>query len=259
MRLKVLVLLLGIVIGLAICNFFLFKSNNSGAYPVFMPGKVRTALDRYAPKHYSRGNEELIIRHFFNDRQGGFFLDVGAYHYKNESNTYYLEKNLGWNGIAIDANKEFEQGYIDNRPKTRFYGLFVSDKSDEEADFYLVTDPKHLTKSTAVKSFIEGREAIKVKVPTIKLDDLLDKTGIKKIDFVTMDIELWEPHALAGFDIKRYKPDLMCIEAHLPVQKQLLQYFYENGYVQLEQYLLSDKNNWYFAPKDLIEKNLGLY
>jgi FkbM family methyltransferase len=254
MKLKVLLLFLGLAMGLALGNVFFSPPESSKLYSVVMPRKVWTALDRYAPKHYSRGNEELIIRHFFADRRGGFFLDVGAYDYKIENNTYYLEKNLSWHGIAIDANRDFERGYINNRPNTKFYSFFVSDKSDEEADFYLVKDPKHLTKSTAVKSFIAGREATEIKVATITLNDLLQKTGVNKVDFLSLDIELWEPHALAGFDIKKYKPALVCVEAHTPVQKQLLQYFAENDYVRLEQYLLLDQNNWYFGPKDLLEK-----
>jgi len=54
-------------------------------------------------KFYSWNNEELIIRDFFADRKGGFFLDIGCVHYRDSSNTYYLEKHLRWSGIAVDA------------------------------------------------------------------------------------------------------------------------------------------------------------
>ena len=62
-------------------------------------------------KLYSQGNEELIVRDFFQDRRGGFFLDVGAAHFKRNSTTYYLDKHLGWSGIAIDALKEYAPDY----------------------------------------------------------------------------------------------------------------------------------------------------
>lgn len=256
MRLKALILLLGIAIGLALGNAFFSDSEivSDSFFPEFR--RIRTDLDKFAPKSYSEGNEEVVIRHFFSDRRDGFFLDVGAYHYKDKSNTYYLEKNLGWHGIAIDANGEFEQGYLDFRPNTSFFAFFISDRSDEKADFYIVKDPGHLTKSTAVQSFIEGRETEKIEVPTIKLDDLLAKLDIKGIDFFNLDIELWEPYALAGFDIEKYRPSLVCIEAHPPIQKQLLDYFSDHGYRRLDQYLLFDKRNWYFAPGgDRLEKS----
>jgi hypothetical protein len=37
---------------------------------------------------YSQKNEELVIRDFFRDRRGGFFLDVGCAFPKNGSTTY---------------------------------------------------------------------------------------------------------------------------------------------------------------------------
>jgi hypothetical protein len=100
-----------------------------------------------------------------------------------------------------------------------------------------------------VRSFIKGRESEKIEVPTIRLDDLLAKLSVSKIDFFNLDIELWEPHALAGFDIEKYRPSLVCIEAHPPVQQQILKYFADHAYRRLDQYLLFDKRNWYFAPK----------
>ena len=39
-------------------------------------------------KLYSQSNEELIIRHFFDDRRDGVFVDVGSFHWKKYSTTY---------------------------------------------------------------------------------------------------------------------------------------------------------------------------
>ena len=48
---------------------------------------------RYGPQRFSRGAEEWIIRDFFQDRRDGVFLDVGANHYRDQNNTYYLGAN----------------------------------------------------------------------------------------------------------------------------------------------------------------------
>lgn len=241
-------MVLALSAGLAVGRLVPAKGAGAAPEPSSESG-LRTELDRYAPKHYSERNEETIIRHFFRDRRAGTFLDVGAYHYKNGSNTYYLEKELGWSGIAVDANGEFARGYQDNRPKTRFFNFFISDKSDEQADFYIVRDPGHLTKSTAVPGFVKGRKTEDVKVPTITLNDLLARLAVPGIDFLSLDIELWEPRALAGFDIERYRPELVCVEAHKEVRDRLLDYFTRHGYVRLDLYFLFDQRNWYFAPK----------
>ncbi len=246
-RIHVLLLLLAAAAGLAAGRFLLPNESGTASLPP-VTGSLRTELDLYAPKHYSERNEETIIRHFFKDRRAGIFLDVGAYHYKNGSNTYYLEKVLDWSGIAIDANGEFARGYQENRPKTRFFNFFVSDTSDERADFYIVRDPGHLTKSTAVPGFVSGRKTEEVKVPTITLNDLLARLAVKKIDFLNLDIELWEPQALAGFDIDKFRPELVCVEAHRQVRDRILEYFTKHGYVRLDQYFLFDQRNWYFTP-----------
>jgi FkbM family methyltransferase len=253
LTLPLLLTILGLVAGLALGKIAFSPKAVEKSSPG-QPDGMRTELERYAPKHFSERNEDVIIRHFFKDRRGGFFLDVGAYHYRDGSNTYYLDKDLDWKGIAIDANGEFALGYKQNRPRTAFYSFFVSDKSDENAEFYIVRDPGHLTKSTAVPEFVEGRKTEEIKVPTITLNDLLAKLDVKKIDFLNLDIELWEPHALAGFDIEKYRPDLVCVEAHRQVRDQLLAYFGAHGYVRLDQYFLFDQRNWYFTPKDLYQK-----
>jgi len=64
-----------------------------------------------------------------------------------------------------------------------------------------------------------------------------------------MDIELSEPPALAGFDIEKYRPELVCIEAHRQVRESILAYFKAHGYVRLDTYFLFDQKNWYFVPK----------
>jgi hypothetical protein len=53
-------------------------------------------------------------------KKDGTFLDIGCHHYKNISNTYYLENELNWRGIGIDIECHFEQGWIENRPNSKF-------------------------------------------------------------------------------------------------------------------------------------------
>jgi hypothetical protein len=85
-------------------------------------------------------------------------------------------------------------------------------------------------------------------VSTITLNDLLARERVARLDFLSMDIELAEPRALAGFDIGRYRPGLVCIEAHPQVRQQLLDYFHRRHYVLVGKYLGVDAQNLYFMP-----------
>jgi FkbM family methyltransferase len=73
-----------------------------------------------------------------------------------------------------------------------------------------------------------------VKVPAITLDDLLAREKVTKIDFLSMDIEEGEPAALAGFDIGKYAPELVCIEIHEHVGDKIAAYMSAHGYVVVE-------------------------
>jgi hypothetical protein len=85
-------------------------------------------------------------------------------------------------------------------------------------------------------------------VPTTTLNAVLDQAGLTRVDFLSMDIELAEPKALAGFDIDRFQPGLVCIEAHLEVRQQILDYFATHRYSLVGKYLRADPHNLYFRP-----------
>jgi FkbM family methyltransferase len=206
---------------------------------------------KYGPARYSANVEEWIIRDFFQDRRDGTFLDVGANHYQNESNTYYLEKLLGWSGVAVEPLSEFAADYQRHRPKTRFVAAFASDVAGASVDLFV---PGSAGKqwASADKSFTErgGEGAEGQAVPTTTLNEVLAQAGLVSIDFLSMDIELSEPAALAGFDIERFRPELVCIEAHPEVRQQLLDYFAAHSYRLIGKYLRIDVSNLYFTPAD---------
>jgi FkbM family methyltransferase len=205
-------------------------------------------IERYGPHRNSRNLEELIVRDFFQDRRGGFFLDVGASHYQFESNTYFLETALGWSGIAVEPQAIYAADYGRYRPRTAFRPFFAADVSDADAKlYYLESNPRV---SSGEKAFTEryGSGAQVIQARTITLDDLLDREGVKKIDFLSMDIELAEPKALAGFDVGRFAPELVCIEGHPEVRQAIIDYFAAHGYAIVGKYLHADFVNLYFSP-----------
>lgn len=205
----------------------------------------------YGPSRNSEHAEEWLIRDYFRDQRDGLFVDVGASDYKRFSNTYYLEHALGWSGLAIDAQEEFAADYKTFRPHTRFFSFFISDRSDA-VELLFVPDGNRLVASSS-KEFSDRYDASGKarEVRTITLNDLLDRERITRIDFLTMDIELAEPKALAGFDIARFRPRLVCVEAHPEIRQQLIDYFTDRRYRLVARYLRADLHNLWFAPADL--------
>lgn len=212
---------------------------------------------RYGPDHFSEREEEWMIRDYFRDRRKGFFVDVGANHYRAGSKTFYLESKLGWSGLAIEPQVQFAADYARYRPQTKFFPYFVSDKSNAIAQLYLLNRSSLIASGN--KAFVErfGKPDEVREVPTITLTDLLDAEHAPHVDFLSMDIELHEPTALRGFDIERFKPSLVCVEALLPVRQQILNYFAAHRYVVVGKYVWSDLENMYFAPLDDLSEVAG--
>jgi hypothetical protein len=122
--------------------------------------------------------------------------------------------------------------------------------SDHDAILYVPTEGGNNRVASQNRAFTEpfGVAAEPTNVRTTTLDNVLDRLGIRAVDYMTMDIELAEPQALAGFSIGRFNPSLVGIEAHVGVRQQILEYFSRNGYVLVGKYLEVDGENLWFAP-----------
>jgi len=202
----------------------------------------------YGADKFSQYEEEWVIRDFFGRKRDGIFVDVGAAHFRTFSNTYYLEQQLGWAGIAIDPQREFEAEYLQHRPRTKFLPFFVSDVSDHSVTLYVPGDHKWVASSDPQFAARWGSGSQEVEAPTVTLSDLLDREKVSRIDFLTVDVELAEPKVLAGFDIDRFQPTFVCIEAHPEVRQAILDYFAQHRYVLVGKYLRIDQKNLYFSP-----------
>lgn len=204
---------------------------------------------RYGPDRLSMGIEEWFIRDFLGDVRGGVFVDVGAWDAIKGSNTYRLERDFGWSGLAVDAIEEFAPSYKILRPKSHFVTAFVGDQNGGTATLHV---PETITAvASGTESFVHNftGKSTPRQVPRRTLDSLLDQAGIGRFDFLSMDIELSEPAALRGFDIERFRPRLVCIEAHGETRQAILDYFAARGYVLVGRYLPHDRVNLYFKPR----------
>ena len=69
-------------------------------------------------------------------KKGGVFLEVGCNHPVHNSNSYFLEKCLGWTGVSIDGI-DFSKEFFELRKGTSFFHCLIDTKMGE-AEFFEV-------------------------------------------------------------------------------------------------------------------------
>ena len=198
---------------------------------------------------YSLFLEEVIIRDFFQDREGGFFVDVGCAWPVKANNTYYLEKHLGWTGIGIDALPDYAAAWEQKRAASRFFAFLISDEVADKAAFY---KSRGLGLSSVDREHASGHlfgadaKTEQIEVPMTTLNALLDAEEVERVDLLALDIEGHEHAALRGFDIDRFQPELIVVEGRDP---KVLRYLVDHGYRMLRRYAALDSVNSYFRPR----------
>ncbi|MEM9819878.1 MAG: FkbM family methyltransferase [Bacteroidota bacterium] len=196
---------------------------------------------------YSERVEELLIRSFFQDQKHGIFVDIGCAWPITHSNTFYLERHLGWSGLAVDANPVRLKVWKKHRPKSRLLTYIISDQSSPNTSFYKAGPLGSIQKERSFgKKIVRGKE---IALPAITLNQLLEKHAIESIDFLSIDVEQSELKALRGFDLQRFQPSLVCIEVDRETKDQILTYFEQHQYKWIKEYVHWDQVNWYFTPK----------
>lgn len=64
-----------------------------------------------------RGNsgQEQFVLDLLKYKTNGYYVELGAFHSKQGSNTFYLENDYGWNGVSFEIDPERHAEFISNR------------------------------------------------------------------------------------------------------------------------------------------------
>ena len=204
------------------CNefwFFLKLTYQSFYFFLFYP-KVKiykNKLNTDYTKYKSQFFQDRIIEGVLSGKKNGFFVDIGANRYDKNSNSYYFEKYLGWHGLAIDPIAKFERDWKSKRKKSIFMKFAVGN-ANRKVDFVhfhtQLEDWEDMLSGLVGKVRSEdlnmSHEIISVKMR--KLKDLLKEAKVKKIDFMSIDVEGSEMQVLAGSNFVKYRPSVILIE-----------------------------------------------
>jgi FkbM family methyltransferase len=193
---------------------------------------------------FSQIGQDLEVVKFYNNKEGGFFIEIGASDGLILSNTYLLETKYKWKGICCEPIPENFEKLVKNRPNSICYSEAVYDHSGLTLTFDIAHNchllsgiskhiDEHRTTVDANKTMIE--------VQTISLLDVLDKAKAPSfIEYMSLDTEGSEFEILKNFDFERYTFGLIDIEHNFiePRRTNIKNLLLSKGYIY------KGENNW---------------
>ncbi len=161
------------------------------------------------------GQDRWLAENVFGQRRAGVFVEFGALDGIYHSNTLYFERELGWSGLLIEANPEICPA------------LAASDRTAQKLHAAIADKPGTLRFAisavpgwSGLRDYIEPehRERMAdfgvrhVEVPAMTLANALDLAAIKRIDYMSIDVEGAEAAILSVFPFDQYGVDVFGVE-----------------------------------------------
>ena len=164
---------------------------------------------------------DLIVSNILRNKRKGIYIDVGCHHPLINNNTYTLHKK-GWSGLNIDLDHSSIEMFKYFRPLDDNKKIALSNKTGFSKLYFF---HNRAAKNTIYKARGEGAKSIK-KIKTSTLDKVIkdSKLNIKKVDFLSIDVEGNELNVLKGFNFTKYKPNVVVLEFINPKVKEFYQH-----------------------------------
>jgi FkbM family methyltransferase len=147
-------------------------------------------------------------------RHPGFFVEAGANDGYFESNTYELERELGWRGLLVEPAPELAWAARRARPGSHVsWSALVGPERDGGSIHLEYAGPMTRVGSATEhgRAHVIDAPAHLFTAPARTLSSLLDEIGEPVVDFLSLDVEGYEADALRGI-AERHAPFLALIE-----------------------------------------------
>jgi hypothetical protein len=91
---------------------------------------------------YSQAGQDQFVIDTLKGKNSGVYVEIGAYHSKDISNTYMLEKEYGWTGVSFEIDPDRANEFNANRSNK----CYTADATtfDYETLFYMLDMPKQI-------------------------------------------------------------------------------------------------------------------
>ena len=158
--------------------------------------------------YYSQFGEDAVLRALMGKRHPkGSYLDIGCYHPKKHSNTYFLYK-LGWSGMLVDVEKAKLIACKMIRPRDKTLLCAVS---NDKGTVPFFAPKKYSVLTSLIKLSDEFKQIGTIEQKSIS--EIIDVNLNGNCPTVlSIDIEGKDYDAIKSIDFKRHSPKFILIE-----------------------------------------------
>lgn len=184
---------------------------------------------------------------FFKQQEGLFFVDVGAHNGITINNTLSLEENYKWKGICIEPNPKVFQELKKNRPLAICENCCVSE-NDTIVNYLQIEGYSEMLSGIIefynqahkqrIKNELQmyGGSTKTIQIDSLRLDTILSKHNIEKVNYLSIDTEGAEMTILKSINLEKYKIDLISLENNYAHEKGgFVDYLKDHGYKEEHQ------------------------
>lgn len=220
---------------------FLQRLNNTNAQQLL----------HYLGKSKSQIRQDLFVLSHLNFKRNGYFVEFGSTNGYDLSNTYLMEKELGWSGILAEPATVWKKDLKNNR-NCNIETDCVWKDSNSTLTFNEVTvaELSTIDSYSDTDSHKDARKKGKTySVKTISLIDLLTKYNAPAhIDYLSIDTEGSEYEILNSFDFSKYTFSVITCEHNYTFKREKLwSLLTRQGYERVFEDL-SLFDDWYVRP-----------
>jgi FkbM family methyltransferase len=152
--------------------------------------RVQILVFPNVPGYFSQSGQDYYLHRYLGLNRGkGRFLDIGAHNGVEISNTFFFEKELGWQGLCVEPIPEIFKKLRANR--TAECLCAAASDTDGSAEFVILEEGKetgsHLKRDCDEDGKLSGQKTVRVQ--TVDIGKLLLEKNLINFDFVSIDIE----------------------------------------------------------------------
>jgi FkbM family methyltransferase len=189
------------------------------------------------------GQEDVFDRLFYptgKENHVGTFIEVGAWDGIDISNTYYLEKYRGWNGVLVEPIESRAARASHNRWAPVWKGCVGW--ADGETEFLHVIGYSEMLSGINNSIHPRHRERIQkevadykqkteiLKVPCKTLNSLMTDHNLKAVDLLSLDAQTAELPILKAYDPSRHKIKAILLDFNGLNTEEITKWFDTHNY-----------------------------